>query len=87
MQPEDLTVEAIRGWLVGHLAELLKIAPHEIDVRTHFDRYGLDSAEVVTLTGDLEDWLGRQLSPSLLYDYLTIEDLAQHLAEDAKVAE
>lgn len=82
MQQGGLTVEAIQAWLVSHLAELLKMAPQEIDLRTHFDRYGLDSAEVVTLTGDLEDWLGRELSPSLLYDYLTIADLAQHLAED-----
>ena len=87
MQQGCLTVEAFQAWLVSHLAELLKIAPQEIDIRAPFDRYGLDSAEAVLLTGDLEDWLGRQLSPSLLYDYLTIEALAQHLAADARVAE
>ena len=51
----------------------------EIDIRDPFAAFGLVSREVVELTAELEDWLGRRLSPSLLYDYPSIEDLTQHL--------
>ena len=45
-----------------------------------FDRYGLDSSAAVGMTGDLEDWLGKEVEPILLYDYPTIETLARHLS-------
>lgn len=72
----------IQAWIVSYLAEQLEIAPDEIDLAIPFDRYGLDSSVAVGMTGDLEDWLERELDPTLLYDYPTIEGLAQHLAEE-----
>ncbi len=79
------TVAEIQAWIVSYLAELLEIGPDEVDVTIPFDRYGLDSATAVGMTGDLEDWLGRKLDPTLLYDYPTVETFAQHLAEEFKV--
>jgi acyl carrier protein len=78
------TVEEIQEWLISYLVELLPIEKDEVDVTTPFERYGLDSSAAVTLTGDLGDWLGRNLDPTLLYDYPTIETLAQHLVEETK---
>jgi acyl carrier protein len=78
------TAEAIQTWLVSHLVEENGIAAEEIDVRAPFDSYGLDSMIMVTLTGELEDWLGWQLSPNLLYEYTSIETLSQHLAQEAQ---
>lgn len=74
------TVTDIQAWLVHYLAELLEIDPAMMDVTLPFERYGLDSAAVVALTGDLEDWLGGSLDPTLPYDYPTIGALAQHVA-------
>jgi acyl-CoA synthetase (AMP-forming)/AMP-acid ligase II/acyl carrier protein len=71
--------EAIRDWLVSKITEQLKINPHDIDVRQPFDSYGLDSVAAVNLSGQLEEWLGYRLSPTLLYEYPTIEALSQHL--------
>src|SRR5207249_2733002 len=42
--------------------------------------FGLGSLQAVGLAGDLQEWLGRPLSPTLVYEYPTIEALAQHLA-------
>ncbi len=70
----------IQAWLVSYLAELLEIEPDEIDVTVPFDRYGLDSTAAVGLTSDLEDWLGSELDPTLIYDYPTIEALAKQVA-------
>ncbi len=74
------TAAEIKDWLVSYLGELLEIEPDEVDVTTPFDRYGLDSSAAVGLTGDLEDWLGRELDPTLMYDYPTVEALVQHLS-------
>ncbi len=74
------TAAEIKDWIVSYLAELLEIEPDEVDVTIPFDRYGLDSSAAVGLTGDLEDWLGRELDPTLLYDYPTAEALVQHLS-------
>jgi myxalamid-type polyketide synthase MxaB len=51
-----------------------------------FDRYGLDSLAAVTLSGDLEQYLNRSLSPTLVYEHATIEELAAFLASDQKAA-
>jgi acyl carrier protein len=40
----------------------------------------------IGLTGDLEDWLGTRLDPTLLYDYPTVAALAKHLAIELKSA-
>jgi hypothetical protein len=44
----------------------------------------LDSMVGVSLAGDLEDWLGLALSPTLLWDYPTVETLTRYLAEEIK---
>nr|AKL71646.1 NocM [Nostoc sp. CCAP 1453/38] len=62
------------------MSDLLEIEPDEIDVKTSFARYGLDSSAAVMLTGDLESWLGQEIEPTIMYDYPTIADLAAHLS-------
>ncbi len=77
---DSRSAEVIQGWLVSRLSELLAIEPREIDVREPFASYGLGSTEIVILSGELAEWLGRQLSPALPYEYPTVETLARHLA-------
>ncbi len=72
--------EAIQGWLIDRLADILELEPNQIDVGQDFEEYGLESAEAINLSGDLEDYLGCRLPPTLLWDYQNIEDLAQYLA-------
>lgn len=78
------TVAEIQTWIVSYIADLLEVDSEEIEVTIPFDRYGLDSSAAVGLTGDLEDWLGCELDPTLLYDYPTIEALVQHLNSELK---
>jgi acyl carrier protein len=72
--------QAIQAWLVSNIAQRLRLNPHDIDVQQPFTCYGLDSVVAVSLSDELEDWLGRRLSPALVYDYPTIAALARHLA-------
>ncbi|MGA7953399.1 MAG: acyl carrier protein [Gloeobacterales cyanobacterium] len=76
------TSEEIQDWLVNRLAQLLEIEPDEVEVDITFDRYGLDSSAAIGLTGDLADWLGMEIEPTLLYDYPTVEALAQYLGTE-----
>jgi acyl carrier protein len=77
---KEISATEIQDWIVAYLANLLEIEPEEVDVTIPFDRYGLDSSAAVGLTGDLEDWLGTEIDPTLLYDYPTVEALVQHLS-------
>ena len=74
--------ENIKSWLVSQLAERLEIETNQIDIERDFIDYGLNSIEVVNLSGELENLLGRRLPPTLLLDYPTIESLAEYLVED-----
>lgn len=74
----------IRAWLVVQLSERLGVAPSEIDTQQPFASYGLSSTEAVVLSGELEDWLGRRLLPTLVWEYPTIEALAGYLAEGSE---
>ena len=79
------TPTEIQAWIVAYLADLLEVDSDEIEVTIPFDRYGLDSSAAVGLTGDLEDWLGCELDPTLLYDYPTVEALVKNLVSELKI--
>lgn len=70
----------IRTWLIGQIAETIHMPVDQIDPAATFDSYGLASSDAVGLSGDLEDWLERRLSATILYQYTTIDALARHLA-------
>jgi len=78
--------ESIEQWMVEQVSQRLSLSPEAVDPRQLFSRYGLDSKELVGLSGDLESYLGKKLSPTLLWQYPTIEALALHLASDQEVA-
>lgn len=71
----------IQDWIVAYLAKLLEVDTEEINVTIPFDRYGLNSAAAVGLTGDLEEWLRMEIDPTIFYDYPTVETLAQCLSQ------
>lgn len=70
----------IEAWIASYVANLLEVDSEEIDITIPFDRYGLDSSAAVRMTGDLEDWLGCEIDPTLVYDYPTIEALVEYLS-------
>lgn len=72
--------EAIKKWLASRISERLSVNPEEIDASLPFTRYGLDSKEAIIIASEMEDWLGRQLSPALVYEYPTIDALSRFLA-------
>ena len=77
------TSEEIQEWLIDYLARVLERSPDEIDVTVPFDDFSLDSATAIGMTGELEDWLGKHVDPTLVYDYPTIEQFSQYLADES----
>lgn len=83
-QATKFNKQEIQDWLASYLAELLEIEPSQIDVTIPFNRYGLDSSAAIGMTSDLEEWLGYELDPTLIYDYPTIEILSESLSQEDK---
>jgi acyl carrier protein len=74
------TKEEIQNWLIEQIAGVLFLDRMEIDIRAPFTSYGLSSRDAVVLSGDLEEWLDRRLSPTLIYEYPNIEILSGYLS-------
>jgi len=78
------TEKEIKAWLVSHLAGYLNVLASEIDVNESFADYGLDSSVAAIITGDLSEWLGYELEPTLLWEYPNIKAIAQYLTEESQ---
>ena len=80
-----LTHEKLRAWLVSELARRVKCAESEVDTAKPFDAYGLDSRAAVQVSGALEKVVERRLSPAILFDHGTIDDLAAYLTNELRL--
>lgn len=76
------TEDEIQNWLMEHVADNTDIAATDIDITKPFSYFGMSSVLAIALSGELERWLNRKLSPTLTWDYPTIEMLAAHLTEE-----
>ena len=79
-QRQARSAEDITHWLLDKLAAILDTPSHDLDTSAQLMEYGLSSAEAAILAGDLEDWLGCVLPPTLAWEYPTIDALAHYLA-------
>lgn len=70
----------IREWLRTAIGLELRLDAAALDAQRPFAYYGLDSLTAATLSGELGDWLGREIPPDLLVEYPTIDALAERLA-------
>lgn len=80
-----LTHEKLRTWLVAELASMVKISEADVETGKRFDEYGLDSRTAVRVSGKLEKVVERRLSPAILFDHETIDDLADYLMRELRL--
>jgi len=71
----------IQHWLQLRIAESIQAQADDIDATLPFSYYGLDSVASVTISGELEIWLGRKLPQTLTWDYPSIDLLSTFLAQ------
>lgn len=74
------SAEEIQDWIIDYLAKETNVSSDAIDPSATFDSFALDSATAIGMTGDLENWLGRRIDPTVVYDYPTIEEFSEYLA-------
>ena len=79
-------IATIQTWLKKKVADLLFVEPEVIDIQEPFANYGLGSADAVGLSGELEEWLGQRLSPTLFFDHPCIAAVADYLVYGASRA-
>jgi acyl carrier protein len=75
-----VTAAQIEVWLKKAIAKSLVMDEKQIDPSRPFAEFGIDSVAAVELSGDLEEWLGKKIAPTVVWDYPTITSLAAHLA-------
>jgi len=80
--PEHTEAE-IREWLVAKIAERVGAAPESINPTKPFTVLGVDSTEAVVISGELQEWLGRRVPPTIAWDHPSIDAVARHLARGA----
>lgn len=78
-----MNASEIENWLCERIGAAIGSGPAEIDRETTLTRLGLDSLTLLTLTGDLAEWLGRDLPSAVMWQHPTIARLAAALARPA----
>lgn len=82
-----VTPETLRLWLIDRLAAQIKVPASEVDTAKSFEAYGLDSMVAVEVSGSLEKIVERRLSPGLLYEFPTIDELSGYLSRELELAD
>jgi acyl carrier protein len=73
--------ESIEDWLIRWIAKELGLPTGEIETSKSLLNYSLSSVTAMMLVGDLEEWLGLTLPPTLVWDYPSIAAIADYLTE------
>jgi acyl carrier protein len=74
------TPEKVETWLGNWLHQKLKVNPATIQTSQSFADFGLDSIFAVELAQDIADWSGIPVEATIVWNYPTIDSLAEYLA-------
>ena len=77
-----VTAEDLSRWIGGWMVENLELDRRSPDPNKTFVAYAMDSIHAMTLVGDLEEYLGCRLSPTLTWDYPSIAELTRYLVAE-----
>ena len=78
---EDL-VERICDVVVEKVCELLKVSAADLDVDVDLSEYGLDSIVISQLVNMVNESLGLELVPTVLFEHPTLRAFSTHLADE-----
>ena len=74
----------ITNVITAAIAEQAGVQQDSIDITLSFNHFDLDSLKAVIVLNRIEKFLGFDLSPTLVWNYPTIRELANHLAKEAR---
>lgn len=70
----------IQEWLVERISSALRVR-NGMDPDAPFSRYGLQSIDAVILAMEIEEEIGVELPPTLLWEYNTINQCVSYLVK------
>ncbi|HLY46228.1 MAG TPA: acyl carrier protein [Stellaceae bacterium] len=79
MPPSNASHAEICDWCVAYLKRIVADPSTAITPDATFAQMGLDSATSAYFIVELEEWLGVELEPELVFEHPTITDLARHI--------
>jgi acyl carrier protein len=68
-------VASVRAWLLSYLSNRLGIEEIYVDLRRGLGEYGLDSVDAVIMIGELEEHVGTEIDPKLIFEFDTLEEM------------
>ncbi|MGH8876155.1 MAG: SDR family NAD(P)-dependent oxidoreductase, partial [Stackebrandtia sp.] len=77
----SVTTDTIREALITAVASIVKIDPSRIDPAAEIGGYGFDSLSFTRLANQLSKDLKIDLTPAIFFEYTSVADLADYLAE------
>ncbi|HEY9034235.1 MAG TPA: AMP-binding protein [Pseudomonadales bacterium] len=84
--PQQTDAGTLEQWIAGWLAAKTGNAVDDIPLQAPLDGLGLDSVDLVQLSGELESWLGQPLDHTLVWEQPHIRALAARIIEQAQQA-
>ena len=71
-------LEAMRVWLIERISKALRVKG-SMDPDAPLSKYGLQSIDAVILAMEIEEEVGVELPPTLLWEYNTVNECAAYL--------
>jgi acyl transferase domain-containing protein/acyl carrier protein len=71
-----MTKPDLKAWLVARIARMLRLPEASVATDVPFHELGLESVNLLEISGELEDLLAQDIDPTLVYEHPTIDDFA-----------
>ena len=71
-------LEAMRAWLIERISKALRVKG-SMDPDAPLSKYGLQSIDAVILAMEIEEEVGVELPPTLLWEYNTVNECTAYL--------
>lgn len=80
MSTARMTEHRLKTFITARVAELLNVESDSVSHDAVFRELGLSSLQVVELAAELEDFSGREIPATMVYEYPTIGEAAAYVA-------
>lgn len=75
----NVSEESVEKWCIDYIADVMNMPSEEVDPDARFDNFGLDSSVATAMIMELEEWLGIDIPPSVVFEQVTISNLVSDL--------
>jgi len=76
---EGELIKKVQASLLQVVSDLIKVKVEALDVDSELSEYGFDSISFTTLSHQLNQFYGLELTPAIFFEHLTLADLAGYL--------